>query len=317
MKMDATEKSTLFLIDAEDTLSSMRCSDSSDPKTHLTEIKAHFELMVQRRDSLTEMGSTLSDTRFSTMIMSSLPASYRPALQTITAAERVHSAQSTPTPGTTVAAAKKMSPTDLMAFFLEEANHRVIEEAKHPGETALFVQGKKQKHSQSHGKPKKGKVCDNCHGKGHVKDDCWSKSGGKEGQGPRQKAASKKEEKKPTEIAAAAADGNLFTFSCTSDYAEIAQGLNLPATKLGGGIIDTGASSHFCPDRTKFQNYRPLVGRSIHTADGRSHVAAGVGDVIIQLPNGDKRGAVMLKEAIHAPGFSFTLLSVGRLDDAG
>jgi len=25
----------------------------------------------------------------------------------------------------------------------------------------------------------------------------------------------------------------------------------------------------------------------------------------------------MLKEAIHAPGFSFTLLSVGRLDDAG
>jgi hypothetical protein len=123
MKTDATEKSTLFLIDAEDTLSSMRCSDSSDPKTHLTEIKAHFELMVQRRDSLTEMGSTLSDTRFSTMIMSSLPASYRPALQTITAAERVNSAQPTPTPGTTAAAAKKMSPMDLIAFFLEEANY--------------------------------------------------------------------------------------------------------------------------------------------------------------------------------------------------
>jgi len=62
MKADATEKSTLFLLDAEDMLLSMRCSDSSDPKTHLTEIKAHFKLMVQRRDSLTEMGSTLSDT---------------------------------------------------------------------------------------------------------------------------------------------------------------------------------------------------------------------------------------------------------------
>src|SRR5882762_7043181 len=36
MKMDATEKSTSFLIDAEDMLLSMRCSDSSDPKTHLT-----------------------------------------------------------------------------------------------------------------------------------------------------------------------------------------------------------------------------------------------------------------------------------------
>jgi hypothetical protein len=142
MKMDATEKSTLFLIDAEDTLSLMRCSDSLDPKTHLTEITAHFKLMVQCCDSLTEMGSTLSDTWFSTMIMSSLPASYRPALQTIMAAERVHSAQSTLIPGTTVAAAKKMSPTDLMAFFLKEANHWIIEEAKHPGKTALFVQGK-------------------------------------------------------------------------------------------------------------------------------------------------------------------------------
>jgi hypothetical protein len=226
------------------------------------------------------MGSTLSDTRFSTMIMSSLPASYRPELQTIMVAKRVHSAQSTLTPATTVAAAKKMSPTDLMAFFLEEANHQVIEEAKHPGETALFMQGKKQKHSQSHGKPKKDKVCDNCHGKGHVKDDCWSKGGGKEGQGPRQKAASKKEEKKLMEIAVVAVDGNLFAFSCTSDYAEIAQGLNLPATKLEGNIIDTGASSHFCLDQTKFLNYCPLVGHSIHTADEWSHVAAGVGDML-------------------------------------
>jgi len=316
MKADATEKSTLFLIDAEDTLSSMRCSDSSDPKTHLAEIKAHFELMVQRRDSLSEMGSTLSDTRFSTMIMLSLPVSYRPALQTITAAERVQSAQST-TPGTTGTPARKMSPTDLIAFFLEEANHRVIEEAKHPGETALFVQSVKQKHPRGRGKPKHGKLCDNCHGKGHVKEDCWSKGGGKEGQGPRQKAASRKGESKPTEVAAVAAEEKLFAFTCTSDFADVAQGLDLPTTKLGGGIIDAGASSHFCPDRAKFRNYHPLVGKSILTADGRSHVAAGVGDVIIHLPNGDKRGPVMLKEAVHAPGFSFTLISVGRLDDAG
>ena len=77
--------------------------------------------------------------------MSSLPASYRLALQTITAAERVQSAQSPSTPGGTAIAAKKMSPTDLIAFFLEEVNHRVIEEAKHPGKTALFAQATRQK----------------------------------------------------------------------------------------------------------------------------------------------------------------------------
>jgi hypothetical protein len=206
MKADATEKSMLCLIDAEDMLLSMRCSDSSNPKTHLTEIKAHFDLMVQGCDSLTEMGSTLSDTQFSTMIMSSLPASYRPALQTITAAERVQSAQ----------------PLE-----------------------------------------------------------------------------AKKGEKKPMETAVVATDANLFAFSCTSDYVEIAQGLDLLTTKLGGSIVDTGASSHFCPDQTKFQNYRPLIGRSIHAADGRSHVAARVGDVIIQLPNGDKCGPVRTWILIH------------------
>ena len=119
IKADATEKSTLFLIDAEDMLLSMRCSDLSNPKTHLTEIKAHFKLMVQCHDSLSDMGSTLLDTQFSTMIMLSLPASYHLALQTIMVAER---AQSTTT-GTTGTPTRKMSPTYLIAFFLEEANH--------------------------------------------------------------------------------------------------------------------------------------------------------------------------------------------------
>ena len=87
VKADATTKSTLYLIDAEDQLASMKLSDNDDPKAHLTEIKHHFQLMMQRRDNLLSMGSTLSDSRLNTILMTSLPESYRPALQTITAAE--------------------------------------------------------------------------------------------------------------------------------------------------------------------------------------------------------------------------------------
>ena len=68
---DVTTKSTLFLLDAEEQL-----SDNQDLKTHLAELKQHFQLMLQRRDNLLKMGSTLSDTRFNTLIMSSLPESY-------------------------------------------------------------------------------------------------------------------------------------------------------------------------------------------------------------------------------------------------
>ena len=43
VKRDATTKSTLFIINVEDELSTMKCQESSDPKMHLTEITAHYE----------------------------------------------------------------------------------------------------------------------------------------------------------------------------------------------------------------------------------------------------------------------------------
>ena len=47
VKADATNKSTLFLFNAEDQLASMKLTDNSDPKTHLSELKEHFQIMMQ------------------------------------------------------------------------------------------------------------------------------------------------------------------------------------------------------------------------------------------------------------------------------
>src|SRR5882762_2129754 len=88
VKDDATNKSTLHLLDAEEQLQSMKLAENEDAKTHLAELKEHFQLMLQCRDNLIKMGSVMLDTRFNIIIMSSLPDSYRPTLQTITAAER-------------------------------------------------------------------------------------------------------------------------------------------------------------------------------------------------------------------------------------
>ena len=76
VKKDATTKSTLFIIDVEDKLSTMKCQESSDMKTHLTSITAHFNLMVQQKENLLQMGSSISDTHFNAISMASLPASY-------------------------------------------------------------------------------------------------------------------------------------------------------------------------------------------------------------------------------------------------
>ena len=90
VKSDATMKSSLYLLDAEDQLASMKLAENDDPKTHLVEMKQHFQLIVQCWDNLTKMGSELSNTRFNTIIMSSLLESYCPTLQIITAAEKAN-----------------------------------------------------------------------------------------------------------------------------------------------------------------------------------------------------------------------------------
>ena len=47
VKADAMTKSTLFLLDAEDQLASMKLAENDDPKVHLMEVKQHFQLMGQ------------------------------------------------------------------------------------------------------------------------------------------------------------------------------------------------------------------------------------------------------------------------------
>ena len=135
VKANATTKSTLYILDTEDQLSTMKINDNEDAKTHLAELKAHFQLMVQRRDNLVQMGSTISETRFNTIIMSSLPESYRPSLQMITAAERVNKLSGGQSQG--------IKANDLIMFLTEEAQHRVINEQRGKNaELALAVRGR-------------------------------------------------------------------------------------------------------------------------------------------------------------------------------
>ena len=47
VKVDAMTKSTLFLLDTEDQLASMKLAENNDPKVHLLEVKQHFQLMGQ------------------------------------------------------------------------------------------------------------------------------------------------------------------------------------------------------------------------------------------------------------------------------
>ena len=76
VKVDTMTKSTLFLLDAEDQLASMKFVENNNPKVHLVKVKQHFQLMGQQHDNLLKMGSTISDLCYNTIIMLLLPELY-------------------------------------------------------------------------------------------------------------------------------------------------------------------------------------------------------------------------------------------------
>ena len=67
-----------------------------------------------------KMGSKISKTHLNMMIMLSLPESYRPTLQTITASK-----QASTLTGSGSSTQCKMKSSDLITFLIEEAQHHV------------------------------------------------------------------------------------------------------------------------------------------------------------------------------------------------
>ena len=130
------------------------------------------------------MGSTISNLCCNMIIMSSFLELHRPTLQTITAVEHASTLLGT-------LSSWVMKPDDLITFITEEAQHCIInDECTKNTESAFAALGKKQrtgKQCSNKGKEKStpSVTCKNCKNTGHTKADCWSKGGGKEGQGPR------------------------------------------------------------------------------------------------------------------------------------
>ena len=66
----------------------------------------------------------------------------------------------------------------------------------------------------------------------------------------------------------------------------------------------------------KFKDFTP-ISDSIKLTDGHTLPALGIGDVVINLPNGDKQNSVLLRKCVYAPDMAFTLISIICITSAG
>ena len=131
-------------------------------------------------------------------------------------------------------------------------------------ETALTTFTKKGKQNKSGKKEKSEKPtnnsveeCDNCGRPGHGVPNCYSKGGGKEDEAPWKTKGKKLETASATVAVANDEENELFAFTCTSDFTDVAASSNLPKSKLGM-CLDSGVSTDYSPDWTKFSNYQVI-----------------------------------------------------------
>jgi hypothetical protein len=85
----------------------------------------------------------------------------------------------------------------------------------------------------------------------------------------------------------------------------------------GSTIIDSGATSHFCPDHTKFITFEAIKAQDICTADRSTISALGWGDIKVGLPLGNKYTTATPKNTLYTPKMVLTLISAHQITAAG
>ena len=93
--------------------------------------------------------------------------------------------------------------------------------------------------------------------------------------------------------------------------------------KMGGksevawDLYDSRASHHMSPCQEDFINFQEIPAKLLTAANRQTFSATGVGNMIVSIPNGDGDARIKLTCVLYTPTLGFTLISIGRIDDAG
>ena len=82
-------------------------------------------------------------------------------------------------------------------------------------------------------------------------------------------------------------------------------------------IYDSGCSKHLTPYREDLKNFVEIPPKSFRAANKQSMHATGMGELVIDMPNGTNASKLRLTEVLYSPEVGYTLVSVGRLDEKG
>jgi hypothetical protein len=117
-------------------------------------------------------------------------------------------------------------------------------------------------------------------------------------------------------------DATAVTMQPVSDNdatAALIDSLDTDSSPSSHWIIDSGASQHFCCDRSLLQSYTATTGDRCRVGDGTVHAIHGVGTVRINIASttGTHHTPISLKGVLYVPGLRMNLVSVTALTRDG
>jgi hypothetical protein len=172
--------------------------------------------------------------------------------------------------------------------------------------------------------------------------DCWEEGGRKHGQAPKSWKPRGKKNKSDSKNSNASKDSkspqaNTATTSnnepdgvwlaedaaydnaeatTTLSYATLAQG-STSSVNATTELYDSGASLHLSPFCDHFVTFTNIPPKPITAADKGVFHAVGQGDLYVEIPNGNSKSRILLKNVLYAPSMGVTLVSISKLAAAG
>jgi hypothetical protein len=88
-------------------------------------------------------------------------------------------------------------------------------------------------------------------------------------------------------------------------------------THLRAELYDSGCTKHISPYRDDFIDFMSIPPKSFRAANRQTFSATGSGKLIVDLPKAIGRTKLELTDVQYSPEVTYTLVSVGNLDDKG
>jgi hypothetical protein len=255
----------------------------------------HVTKLRKLQEELHLMGSIVADEDFAMILVSSLPESW----DIYTSAYL-----GTKTDGTA------LTSHELYAILLDEDRRR---KGRNGQSQDVAMQGRTSYHGNPNARGRTrptsdatDKECFNCHRKGHMSRDCWSKGGGKEGQGPRSRKRGGGGDR--------ANQASDIVNNVLTDVAYAAGSRTISSHEW---VLDSATTSHICNQRNAFTDYTPLSNATVQGLGSKPALAEGRGTVYVNFAVNDGSVRHRLMDALFVPEAPNSLLSVSRFDETG